>query len=379
MTSLRDRLNAYGAQKKVQRPTTVQQKEDCYRVLDKTPRSDYPLPDTVNGASLEALLGETFSDIPIDKMLFLDTETTGLSGGVGTLAFLVGLGYFEDGAFVVEQDLMRDYDEEIFLLNHVRERLQKAQLLVTFNGHTFDMPLLNSRFLMQRMRPAPLPPHVDLLRSARSVWRLRLKHCSLSALEEAVFHQPRKDDLPGALVPKQFFDYLKCRDFALLEPVLQHNCQDIKTLPHLLHKLLSLYENPLASPHAQDVFSIGRVMEKRGQKALARKCYRAADKGTMSRLSRMTLADSYRREREFALAASIYEEMIADGLGGAFPYIALAKLCEHKLNDPARALQLTKKAILLTNPYDDAALQAAQKRALRLMKKLEGRKNNGIL
>ncbi len=372
MASLRDRLNAYGAQKKVQRPAAERQKTDCYRAFDKTPRSDYPLPDVVSGASLQSLLDISTGDIPLDRMLFLDTETTGLSGGVGTLAFLVGLGYFEDGSFVVEQDLMRDYDEECFLLHHVQERLQKAQLLVTFNGHTFDMPLLSNRFLMQRMPPAPLPPHADLLRSARSVWRLRLKRCSLSALEEAVFHQPRKDDLPGAFVPKQYFGYLKCRNFALLEPVLRHNCQDIKTLPHLLFKLLSLYEKPLLSPHAQDIFSVGRVMEKRGQKNLARKYYRAADRGSMSLLSKMTLADSYRREKDFASAASVYEAMIADGLGDAFPYIALAKLCEHRLGDPARALALTKKAILLTDPYDDTALMDAQKRALRLIKKLEG-------
>lgn len=365
-----DRLKAYGAATQVaKQPAPV--KADCYRAFDRTPRSLYPLQDVLDGASLEALTGQIFPDVPLSSLLFLDTETTGLSGGAGTLAFLTGIGYFEGDSFVVEQNLMRDYDEEAFLLGHVADRLQSAGLLVTFNGGTFDMPLLESRFIMHRMRGAyRLPPHADLLRSARSAWRLRLGRCSLSALEESVFGMKRKDDLPGALVPKAFFDYLKCRDFALLKPVLEHNAQDIRTLPLLLMKLLELYADPLTSVHPQDVYSIGRVMEKRGGLETARRCYRAADQGSLSRLSRMTLADSYRREKRYQDAAKVYELMIDAGQGGSYPLIALAKLCEHRLSDVPRALALTRKAMLYLDPYDEQAFQEVQKRALRLMKKI---------
>lgn len=232
---------------------------------------------------------------------------------------------------------------------------------------------------MQRMRESfVLPAQTDLLRVARSTWKLRLKRCTLAALEEAILGVKRPDDLPGALVPKQFFDFLRCGDFALLSPVLKHNCQDIKSLPVMLARLLALYEDPFKCEHAPDVFSVGRVMEKRGNLCLARRCYRAADKGTLSRLSRLTLADSYRREKRFGDAATVYETMVSCGQGGPFPLIALAKLYEHRLSSPERALYCTKKAMLLTNPYDDKALEDAQKRAIRLMKKCrKGQMNHG--
>ena len=329
-------------------------------------------PAPLTGELLQKMAGEALPDVTPDGLLFLDTETTGLSGGAGTLAFLTGMGYFERGGFVVEQVLMRDYDEECFALSAVAKRLQKAALLVTFNGRTFDMPLLESRFTLQRMREDyVLPPHLDLLRVARATWRLRLKRCSLAALEEAVFHRPRGDDLPGALVPRNYFEFLKTRDFSLLEPILRHNAQDIRTLPLLLNELLQLYRNPLASPHPEDVYSIGRVMEKRGGFALAHRCYRAADQGTLSRLSRFTLADSYRRQKRYREAEGVYERMIASGQGGAPVLIRAAKLLEHHLGDPKRALYLTRRALLLTDPADEKAMADAQKRAMRLTKKCE--------
>lgn len=366
MASLRDKLNMGGQRA----PAPKREKSaDCYRV---TAVSDMAPPAMLPGEVLEKMAGETLPDVSPDGLLFLDTETTGLSGGAGTLAFLTGMGYFEHGRFVVEQVLMRDYDEECFALSAVADRLKKAELLVTFNGRTFDMPLLESRFTLQRMRADyVLPPHLDLLRVARATWRLRLKRCSLSALEEEIFHRPRGDDLPGALVPKSYFEFLKTRDFALLEPILRHNAQDIRTLPLLLGELLRLYQNPLASTHPEDVYSIGRVMEKRGGFSLAHRCYRAADQGTLSRLSRLTLADSYRRQKRYREAAGVYERMISAGQGGAPVLIRAAKLLEHHLCDPHRALYLTRRAILLTDPTDERAMADAQKRALRLARKCE--------
>ena len=111
-------------------------------------------------------------------------------------------------------------------------------------------------------------------------------------------------------------------------------------------------------------------MEKRGGLETARRCYRAADQGSLSRLSRMTLADSYRREKRYQDAAKVYELMIDAGQGGSYPLIALAKLCEHRLSDAPRALALTRKAMLYLDPYDEQAFQEVQKRALRLMKKI---------
>ncbi len=370
MSTLRDKLRSYG-KKPASQSGQAQPEKDCLRAFDRTERSAYPLPDILPGAAVYLLTGLETPDIPLTKMLFLDTETTGLSGGAGTVAFLTGIGYFEDGAFVVEQDLMRDYPEEAPMLRHIGERLKKSGLLVTFNGQTFDMPLLESRFIMQGMRmPNADIPHLDLLKCARSAWRIRLRRCSLAALEEQVFGLKREDDLPGSQVPPAFFAYLRTGEFSYVEPILRHNVQDIRSLPMLLGELTRLYLDPLNAEHAQDIYSVGRVLEKRGMTESAQKCYRAADRGTMSRLSRLTLADSLRRQKDYVRAAEVYERMTAQGQGGVFPYVELAKLYEHRLGDIPRALALTRTAVLKCPPGDGEQMAQLQKRLFRLYKKI---------
>lgn len=375
MSSLRDKLKSYGRKPGGQTPRPAEPARDCARFFDRTDRADYPLPDVLRGELLYLLTGLEMKDTPISGVLFLDTETTGLSGGAGTLAFLTGIGYFEGGSFVVEQNLLRDYPEEGAMLARVGDRLRESSLLVTFNGRTFDMPLLASRFIMQGMRdPHPDIPHVDLLQCARSAWKIRLKRCNLASLEEKVFGLRREDDLPGSQVPRAFFDYLATGEFMVVEPVLRHNVQDIRSLPMLLAELFRLYERPLESPWEQDIYSIGRVLEKRGRPETARKCYRAADRGTMSRLSRLTLADSLRRQREYGQAAEVYGRMIAQGQGGLFPYVERAKLLEHRLGRPEEALSLTRRALLLCGPDQEEQMAALRKRLLRLYGKCEKRR-----
>ena len=182
----------------------------------------------LSGACLEMMQGLPYEDVRREEICFLDTETTGLSHGAGTVAFLVGVGYFEEDAFVVRQYLMRDYDEEAFVLSRVSEDMQRSKLLCTFNGQTFDLPLLEVRYTMQRMREQYVHrPHVDLLPASRRVWKLRLRRCNLTALEEAVLGIAREDDLAGALVPERYFSFLKTKDFSLLEDILDHNRQGL--------------------------------------------------------------------------------------------------------------------------------------------------------
>ena len=379
MATLRDKLKSYGSKPKDREPRPAEPVRDCLRVFDRTDRRDYALPDELPGEMLYLLSGEEMGAVPLEKVLFLDTETTGLSGGAGTIAFLTGLGYFEGEQFVVEQDFMRDYPEEKQMLARVGELLARSELLVTFNGRTFDMPLLDSRFIMQGMRnPAPEIPHLDLLKCARAAWKIRLARCNLASLEEKVFGLTRRDDLPGSLVPKAFFDYLHSGEFYWVEPVLAHNVQDIRSMPMVLAALLRLYERPTEAEYAQDIYSAGRVFEKRGQTETARRCYRAADRGTMSRLSRLTLADSLRRHREYGQAAEIYRRMIEQGQAGVYPYVALAKLLEHRLGRPEEALSLTRRAMLLCGPDQEEEMAALQKRLLRLYRKCEKRKDESL-
>ncbi len=369
MLSLRDKLRAVSAAPAAPAPARPAPR-DCLVREERVPLSGFSLPEWLPGEALAFMQGGEYPDCAREDLLFLDTETTGLSHGAGTVAFLVGVGYFDDTDFVVRQYLMRDYDEEAFLLEHVARRIRDCRAICTFNGASFDLPLLENRFTLQRMRECYVSrPHVDLLPTARRVWKLRLKRCNLSSLEAAVLGEEREDDLPGALVPERYFSFLKTRDFSLLEDVLRHNAQDIVSLPRIMARLMALHEKPLLAQAPEDLFSLGRVYEKRGKIEGARVCYRAADQGAVSALARARMADSFRREGDFAQAAQIYDRMIGARQGGVAPLVAMAKISEHKLRDIPRAIEYTRKAIILAAEEPEAPLAALQKRYQRLLYK----------
>lgn len=377
MPSLRDKLRATSKPLNRSAERIKPTPQDCYVREMRFPLLNMRL--SLPEGILPLMQGDETLPKVIDpeQFLFLDTETTGLSRGAGTVAFLVGVGYIRGHELIVRQYLMRDYDEESFVLRRVLSHFEHAQALVTFNGRAFDIPLLQSRYIMQRMR-ADLSdfPHVDLLHTARRVWKLRLNSCRLSALEEHIYNEPRVDDLPGAEVPQRYFDYLKSHDFALLEDILKHNAQDIVTLARLLYTLSDLHENPMSAEHIQDIFSLGRVYEKRGRHQTARACYRASDAGSMSALSRERLAYCLNRDHEPQEAARIYEKMISSRQGGARPYIALCKILEHKLKDIKGAADIARRGLLylsdrsLADPKEEAAFNDLTHRYARLMNKL---------
>lgn len=283
-----------------------------------------------------------------EDVLFLDTETTGLSGGAGTVAFEVGMGYFVPGGFAVEQLLMRDYAQEADLLRAVAARMRRFAVLCTFNGRTFDVPLLKSRFLMNRIADAPFPAvHADVLYPARRLWKLRLKSCTLARLEEQLLHVAREDDLPGAEVPKTYFQYLRDGDFAPLERVLAHNRQDIVSLAQLFYFLCGQVAKPEDIQSGEDLLSLARTLEKRGETAQAVKCYRLCARGQTRAQAFYALALDKKRSGDTTAAIRLYETMLRRGDDPVAACEALAKLYEHRLHDPARALVYTRKALLL--------------------------------
>ena len=368
MLSLREKLKAAGV-----RPQAPEKPRasDCLIREFTVPADRFSLPEKLPGASLGVMLGGEWEDCGREEICFLDTETTGLSHGAGTVAFLVGIGFFDANGFTVRQFLMRDYDEEPFLLARTAEETGKRKLLCTFNGASFDLPMLESRYTMNRMRDQWLPrPHMDLLPVSRRVWKLRLKKCSLTALEAAVLGLERTDDLPGALVPERYFSFLKTRDESLLADILEHNGQDIVSLAHILDRLLRFHESPLLCAQApEDLFSLGRIYDKRGIREKARMCYRAADRGSLSVLARGKMAESYRRAGEWDEAERTWKQMARDRQGGIGPLIALAKIQEHQKRDIPAAIEYTRRAIQLAAASDGADMAALQKRFERLMQK----------
>jgi len=313
----------------------------------------------------------------ISKLLFLDTETTGLSGGAGTLAFEIGVGYIQGQHMVIRQYVMRDYSEEAAMLHDLANLIGGFDTLVTFNGKTFDIPLLESRMIMQRIRPMLSEmPHFDLLHACRRVYKLRLKRCNLATLEEAVLAQGRKEDLPGALVPQRYFDYLKTKEFALLEDVLDHNRQDVQSLASLTGHLCSVFRSPQQLAYAEDIFSVGRTLERGGDVYRARKCYRILGHSSMSSKAHMHLAASFKREKNWEEAISSWNAMIARAEGGVLPYIEAAKYYEHVMRDIPRALSYANAALayelnmtLLRDEGQNETLSALHKRIDRLKKK----------
>ena len=328
---------------------------------------------------LESIFGCPFPpSLCPEDVLFLDTETTGLSGGVGTVAFQIGVGYFTAHNFVVEQFLMHDYPEEAEMLRAVNALMKRFSVLCTFNGRTFDAPLLRSRFIMNRIADPHFPEtHADVLFPARRVWKLRLKKCSLGNLEEQLLNVHREDDLPGALVPQTYFQYLKDGDFAPLERILEHNKQDIVSLAQLFYFLCKLTEEPETIGYGEDLYSMARAMEKTDCREKALKCYRLSTDGAMRSQAYLALAAIEKRSGHTEAAVKLYQTMLRQGDDPVTVCEALAKLYEHKLRDIPGALSYTRQALLLLSEpglFRDKAVQdqqnALQYRYTRLRRKL---------
>ncbi len=328
---------------------------------------------------LESIFGFSFPEkISPEDILFLDTETTGLSGGVGTIAFQIGVGYFTSSGYIVEQFLMHDYPEEPAMLQTLNALMKRYPILCTFNGHTFDVPLLKSRFLMNRISDANIPAiHADVLYPARRLWKLRLKSCTLWNLEQQLLNVTREDDLPGALVPQTYFQYLKDGQFEPLKKILEHNKQDIVSLAQLFYHLCKQVDAPEQITEAEDLFSLARALEKGGNTSKAMHCYRLSTETTLAGQACQAMAKIEKRNGNVQTAVKLYQQMLRTGKDTVSACEALAKLYEHQLKDIPKAVAYTRQALLLLSEpslFRDGTVQERQKalqyRYARLRRKL---------
>jgi len=339
--------------------------KECYRHGERFPLTSFCDFRHMDSAVLREIYGLDFPrGVKPEDLLFLDTETTGLSGGAGTVAFEVGLGYISNGQFVVEQYLMRDYPEEPPMLAEVARLLAAFPVLVTFNGKTFDAPLLENRFVMNRMADAAVPAlHADVLHAARRVWKLRLGRCTLQRLENAVLGVAREDDLPGAEVPQTYFRYLRNGDFGPMERILTHNRQDVVSLAQLFFFLCRLYDKPETACEPDDLLSLARAVQKRGSVKKAKKCYRLAARGGLHAACAFSaLAAQEKRDGNAERAAKLYAAMLARGEEPVSACEGLAKLYEHQLRNPEQALVYVRQALLLLSEPGLAGGEAVQTR-----------------
>jgi uncharacterized protein YprB with RNaseH-like and TPR domain len=286
------------------------------------------------------------------QWLFLDTETTGLAGGSGTYAFLVGVAWWDAGGLEVEQFFMRDYSEEHAVLVALAERLAERRVLVTFNGKSFDWPLLETRYRMTRAIALPAPrAHLDLLHPARQLWRLRLGSVRLAELERHVLGCNRGVDVDSSLIPQIYFDYVRGGSPDPLVPVFRHNQMDLQGLAALSRKIFSLLGAPeAASGDALELYGLSRLLERRGHAERARRLYaRALESGlpaAVDRAARRELARLAKRDNDFSLANSLWENLLGDSREGLDAYEQLAMYYEHHSREPLRAAALTRDALV---------------------------------
>jgi uncharacterized protein len=286
-----------------------------------------------------------------DQWLFLDTETTGLSGGSGTYAFLVGIAWWEGGGLEIEQFFMREYSEERPLLFVLRERIAEHPVLVTFNGKSFDWPLLETRYRMSRKISVPtLRAHLDFLHPARNLWRLRLGSVRLSELERHVLGWDRGADLLSGLIPQIYFDYLRGGPPERLVPVLNHNQMDLRGLAALSSRILSLLSD--AENLGQDgleLFGVSRICEKRGEETRARNLYEKSIASFLptetDRVARRSLARLAKRQGDFELACELWKGALGNSRHGYEAYEQLAIYYERTARDPERAREFVQQAL----------------------------------
>jgi uncharacterized protein YprB with RNaseH-like and TPR domain len=293
------------------------------------------------------------------KWLFLDTETTGLAGGTGTYAFLIGLAWWDAGGLQIEQFLMRDFTEEYSILHEVSERAAERPVLVTFNGKSFDWPLLENRFTMTRSIAAPkLAAHLDLLHPARALWKLRLGSVRLVELERHVIDAPRlgwprENDVASALIPQYYFDYLRGGPAEPLAGVVRHNQMDLRGLAALfckVNELLSAAPNATSKIESLDLFGLSRFLQRRGDPDRAHSaCAQALTMGLPAEFlpkARRELALMAKRRGEHARAAEIWLEIVADLHDGIHPCEQLAIYYERHAKDLAKAAEFAQLAIV---------------------------------
>ncbi len=323
------------------------------------------------------------------RCLFLDTETTGLSGGAGTVAFLVGVGWLEGEDFVVEQYLMKDYADEAEMLSRLAQRMESFDAVCTFNGRNFDLPLLQTRFTMCRMRDRWRDlEQLDLLYPARRTWKKRIGSCRLSRVEELILGAPREGDLPGSEAPQRYFAFLKSGDMALLKEVVEHNRQDVYTLGALLAHLCGLYAHPEREENRTDLYSMGRALENQGELCPARELYRIAaipaPAGSVSALAGNRVAAEAawrmyllaRRNRDVEAMRAILEQMALRRQLRDRIYVELSKLYEHRCKNLRRALRYADLAARYVDVKDAEDLNRRRARLRAKLERENGRKND---
>jgi len=298
-----------------------------------------------------------FESLDLSTALFIDLETTGLSGGTGVLPFLVGLGYYRDDRFYVAQFFLGEPAEEERMIHELGQFFSQInfQSVVSFNGKGFDLPLLETRFILHR-EPLLLSelPHLDFLFSARSLWKHKHESCRLYNLAREVVEADRSEDIPSAEIPWRYFQYLQTGNFDLIEPILYHNQEDILSLLGVVVVGALIFsegkEKELAD--AMDLFGAGKVMEKVGEVERSIHFFKRALDGELSEevslLTKKKLSYFFKRSQEWENAIVLWKDIASsdvETMSQLFSFRELAMYLEHKEKKFEEARQVTEEGL----------------------------------
>jgi uncharacterized protein len=356
----------------------------------------------VDGLSLAhapqlTLVGGQPSEAPTPSpLLFVDLETTGLAGGAGTYAFLVGCAYFEPHGFRTRQYFLGAFQHERTLLNEVDGLVRRSAGLVSYNGKSFDVPVLETRFHFNRLSP-PFDgfAHVDMLHVARRFWRTApvapgawpdTDSCRLSALERVLFGVRRVGDVQGFEIPNRYFDFVRHGNAERLEPVFEHNRLDLLSLALMTARALQGWANaPASCVSARESLAAGRILEGVGRLVEAEQCYldaidrsrseRGADPGNLRAEAMRHLALRYRRAARFTDAAALWQSIVVER--PASPALrrealdALAIHFEHRARDLREAHHFAR--LSLAERVGTRGMEASRHRLARLDRKMAKR------
>lgn len=331
-----------------------------------------------------SLLSKGDNAVPIDpeKCLFFDLETTGLAGGAGTFAFLLGFGMIREGRVYVDQYFLPDYGREYYLFKQLTELFARFDFLISYNGKSYDLPLLKNRFILNQMEhDFDRLKHLDLLHIVRRIWKDSLASCDLISIERHVLNRRRQNDIPGFMIPQAYFDFLRSGVVHEVKRLIEHNYYDIVSLAELFIVLDKIEENPASLKDARALIRLAKLAFEQKDTNQFQKIFNAytthASEPDDAEL-KVWQSLLKKKQREWPDALRIWEELLSHRNFTLFALEELAKYYEHVEKDHQMALQYTDRALkrfewnneLYTDTISQDELLAFRRRKKRLMVKL---------
>lgn len=321
-----------------------------------------------------------FENLSLSGSVFIDLETTGLAGGTGTVPFLVGLGFFENDTLKIVQYFLNDLAAEALMLEDLRQLLEEKKFtsVVSYNGKGFDLPLLETRFILNRMRLALSSlPHLDFLFSARHLWKHRYESCRLYELALNHLGVDRAEDIPSEEIPWRYFQYLRNGDFSLVEPIFYHNQEDLMSLYGVVVAGALLVSRTLEQEEldieATELLGVGKILERAGQVERSVVYFeKALDKNLPEPVSarvRKNLAQYFKRQKKWEKSIELWQHLLENS-EDLECFRELAIYYEHHKKDPEQALKYALDGLALSRGRDLKYERDFEKRVNRLNHKV---------